>query len=128
MALKTLEIYERIDIVGHVRRVAPVFQARLQALASHPLIGEARGIGLIGAVEIVRDKATKASFEGKSGVGARTVAFALEEGLVCRAVAGDSIALCPPLIIDAATINEMFDALGRALDKTLAVVRAEGLA
>ena len=56
VALKTLEIYKRIDIVGHVKRVAPIFQARLQALAEHPLVGEARGVGLIGALELMRDK------------------------------------------------------------------------
>ena len=48
VALKTLEIYERIDIVAHVQRVAPIFELRLKALADHPLVGEARGVGLIG--------------------------------------------------------------------------------
>ena len=54
VALKTIEIYERIDIVEHVRRVAPIFQLRLKALADHPLVGEARGVGLIGALELVQ--------------------------------------------------------------------------
>ena len=69
VALETLKIYEERDIVGHVRRIAPHFQARLRALAEHPLVGEARGVGLIGAVELVRDKATKAPFDpaGRSG-------------------------------------------------------------
>ena len=77
--------------------------------------------------EIVKDKASKTSFDYRQGVGAKTVAFAQEEGLICRAVAGDSIAVCPPLIIDEAGINEMFDALGKALDKTLAWARKEGI-
>jgi 4-aminobutyrate--pyruvate transaminase len=119
VAVKTLEIYERTNIVEHVRRVSPVFQARLAALADHPLIGETRGAGLIGGVEIVRDKATRTSFDIRKGVGAKVTAFAQEEGLICRAVAGDTIALCPPLVIDADGINEMFDMLGRALDRTL---------
>ena len=127
VALKTLEIYDRMNIVGHVQRVAPVFERRLQAFNDHPLVGETRGRGLIGAVEIVKDKASKASFDYRQGVGAKTVAFAQEEGLICRAVAGDSIAVCPPLIIDAAGIDEMFDALGKALDKTLAWLRKEGI-
>jgi len=65
VANKTLEIYQRIDIVGHVRRVAPVFQMRLQALADHPLVGEARGVGLIGGLELVKDKRTKESFDSR---------------------------------------------------------------
>src|SRR5471030_2779568 len=64
VALKTIEIYQRRDIVGHVRHVAPLFLKRLKALADHPLVGEAVGFGLIGAVELVADKKTKQSFEG----------------------------------------------------------------
>jgi 4-aminobutyrate---pyruvate transaminase len=126
VALKTIEIYERIDIVAHVRRVAPIFQLRLKALTDHPLVGEARGVGLIGALELMRDKKAKQSFEGKLVVGARATRFAEEEGLICRAVGGDSVALCPPLVIDGAEINAMFDSLGRALDKTHAWAKAEG--
>jgi 4-aminobutyrate---pyruvate transaminase len=126
VALKAIEIYERIDIVAHVRRVAPIFQLRLKALTDHPLVGEARGVGLIGALELMRDKKAKQSFEGKLGVGARATRFAEEEGLICRAVAGDSVALCPPLVIDGAEINAMFDSLGCALDKTHAWAKAEG--
>jgi 4-aminobutyrate---pyruvate transaminase len=126
VALKTIEIYERIDIVAHVQRVAPIFQLRLKALADHPLVGEARGVGLIGALELMRDKKAKQSFEGKLGVGAKATRFAEEEGLICRAVAGDSMALCPPLIIDGAEINAMFDSLDRALDKTHAWAKTEG--
>ncbi len=126
VALKTLEIYDRIDIVGHVKKVAPVFQARLRDLMQHPLVGEARGVGLIGALELVADKASKAPFPGKVGLGGKVVMLAQDEGLICRAVAGDSIALCPPLIIDEATIGEMFDRLARTLDKAEAWVRSEG--
>jgi 4-aminobutyrate---pyruvate transaminase len=121
IALKAIEIYKRIDIVGHVRGVAPAFQARLSALRDHPLVGEARGVGLIGGLELVRNKATKQSF-----VGPKVVAMAQDEGLICRAVGGDTIGLCPPLIIDVATIGDMFDHLTRALDRTLAWVKAEG--
>jgi 4-aminobutyrate--pyruvate transaminase len=126
VALKTLEIYERIDIVGHVRRVSPVFQTRLKALSDHPLVGEARGIGLIGGLELVKNKSSKTSFEPKLGVGAKAARFAEEEGVLCRAVGGDTIGLCPPLIIDGAEINTLFDAIARALDRTEAWARAEG--
>ena len=126
VALKTIEIYERIKIVEHVQRVAPVFQMRLKALADHPLVGEARGVGLIGALELVKDKRSRQSFDSKLGVGAKAARFAEEEGLLCRAVGGDSIALCPPLVIDGAEINVMFDCATRALDRTHAWVRKEG--
>ena len=57
VALETLKIYETDGIVAHVQEVAPRFQSRLRALGRHPLVGEARGIGLIGGLEIVRNTA-----------------------------------------------------------------------
>ncbi|MGI9409792.1 MAG: aminotransferase [Hyphomicrobiaceae bacterium] len=125
VAAKTLEIYERIDIVGHVRRVAPIFQARLAELNDHPLVGETRGAGLICGVELVRDKTSKESFDAKQGVGAKATQIAQEEGLICRAVGGDTIALCPPLVIEEGDIQEMFDALNRTLDRTAHYVETE---
>lgn len=126
VAVKTLEIYQRDKIVEHVRKVSPTFLKRLNKLADHPLVGEARGVGLIGGAELVKDKATKAPFEAKKGVGAKSVAFAQDEGLITRAM-GDRVAFCPPLIITEAQIDEMFDRYERALDKTLAWAKAEGL-
>jgi 4-aminobutyrate--pyruvate transaminase len=116
VANKALEIYERIDIVGHVRQVAPVFQTRLRALANHPLVGEARGVGLIGGVELVKNKRTREGFDPRQGVGAKVTAFAQAEGLICRAVGGDTVGMCPPLVITGAEINAAFDALEKALD------------
>lgn len=127
VALKALEIYERIDIVRHVQSVAPVFETRLKALRDHPLVGETRGVGLIGGIELVKNKSTKESFDLRQGVGPKVVKLAEEEGLICRAVAGDTIALSPPLIINGAEINLMFDALGRALDRAEEWVSKEGL-
>jgi 4-aminobutyrate--pyruvate transaminase len=126
VALKTIEIYERIRIVEHVRRVAPIFQLRLKALADHPLVSEARGVGLIGALELVKDKRARQSFDPKLGVGAKAARFAEEEGVLCRAVGGDNLALCPPLIIDGAEVNALFDCVARALDRTEAWARKEG--
>ena len=62
VALEALAIYEERNIVGHVRQMAPVLQDGLRRLADHPLVGEARGVGLVGALELVEDKATKAPF------------------------------------------------------------------
>ena len=128
VALKAIEIYARDHVIERAAKRAPLFQARLKALARHPLVGEARGLGLIGAVELVADKATKRSFAAQHGVGARAVEFAEQEGLIVRAVGGDALALSPPLIIGATEIEELFDRLTRALDKTLDWVTRERLA
>ncbi len=117
IGLKTLEIYERDNIVGHVKSVAPVFQSRLNALASHELVGEARGVGLIGGVELVADKATKKAFDPKQGVAAMASRMCQDEGLIVRAIASETLAMCPPLIITEDEINEMFDCLERGLDR-----------
>jgi 4-aminobutyrate--pyruvate transaminase len=127
VGLKTLEIYEREKIVEKVRAKAPQFQKRLTALNDHPLIGEARGVGLIGGMEIVADKQTKRQYDPKKGVAAKTVTFAQAEGLIVRSLMGDRIAVCPPLIISPEEIDTLFDRLERALDKTLDWVTAEKL-
>lgn len=126
VAVKTLEIYQRDRIVEHVEKVSPTFLRRLIKLNEHPLVGEAKGVGLIGGAELVKDKQTKASFETKKGVGAKAVAYALEEGFITRAM-GDRLAFCPPLVINEAEIEEMFNRCERALDKTLNWAKAEGL-
>jgi 4-aminobutyrate---pyruvate transaminase len=128
VALKTIEIYARERIVEKAAKRAPLFQARLAALNQHPLVGEARGLGLIGGVELVADKQSKRSFEPQNGVGARAVRFAEEEGLIVRSVLGDVLTLSPPLVISAAEIEELFNRLTRALDKTMDWVTSERLA
>ncbi|CAN7498064.1 aminotransferase [Bosea sp. LjRoot90] len=127
VAVKTLEIYQRDRIIEHVRKVEPKFLQRLTKLAEHPLIGEARGVGLIGGIEFVKDKASKAQFEAKKGVALKSTSFAQEEGLILRALGGDRVAFCPPLVITEAEIDELFDRYERALAKTLDWVKAEGL-
>jgi 4-aminobutyrate--pyruvate transaminase len=127
VALKVIEIFERDDIVGHVQAVAPAFAGRVAALADHPLVGHTRAVGLIAGIELVADKRAKRSFDAKSGLALKVVQLAQEEGLICRNLPGDVIALCPPLIITADQIGEMFDCLARALDRAEEWVRREGL-
>jgi len=122
VALETLAIYQERDMIGHVRDVAPLFQRRLRDLADHPLVGEARGVGLIGAIELVADKSTKATFEPVGRAGAVVNGLAQEHGLIVRAM-GDSIALCPPLVISEEDINQVFDRLAKALDAAIPVLR-----
>jgi 4-aminobutyrate---pyruvate transaminase len=128
VALKAIEIYARERIVEQAAERAPKFQERLKALGEHPLVGEARGLGLIGGLELVADKASKRSFAAQNAVGARAVQFAEAEGLIVRSVIGDVLTLCPPLIIGPAEIDELFDRLARALDKTLDWVTRERIA
>jgi 4-aminobutyrate---pyruvate transaminase len=119
VAIKTMEIYVRDRVIVAAARKAPKFQVRLRALGDHALVGEARGLGLIGGLELVASKASRRSFEPAKGVAARCVRFAEDEGLIVRAVIGDVITLSPPLVISEGEIDELFDRLGRALDRTL---------
>ncbi|MBL4907960.1 MAG: aspartate aminotransferase family protein [Sneathiella sp.] len=118
VALRTMELMEERNIIDHVQSVMPLFNERFNALADHPLVGEVRVSGLVGAAELVADKPTKRSFDSSLAVGAKAVGLMQEEGLISRAVAGDNIALCPPLIITAEEINKMFDLFTKGLDRT----------
>ena len=126
IALKVIEIYERDKIMEHAKAVSPVFMERLKKLADHPLVGEARGVGLIGAIELVADKRTKRSFDGKQGIGAQFVNLMQDLGLIARNVQ-DAIAFCPPLVITADEINAMFDIVEKGLDQLEARVHKEQL-
>jgi 4-aminobutyrate---pyruvate transaminase len=126
VALKAIEIYERDRFAEQARVKGRLFQRRLDALADHPLVGEARGMGLIGGLEIVADKGSKRQYEVKRGVAARCVGFAQAEGLIVRSLSGDRIALCPPLIITEEEIEELLQGLHRALDDGLDHARKQG--
>ena len=129
VAIETLRIYDEIDIVGHVREVGAHFQAELRRrFQDHPLVGEVRGIGLIGAVELVEDKEARKNFDPARKVGARLVKLAEAEGLICRAMVLDSIGFSPPLIITRAEIDEMLDRFARTLDALAVALRREALA
>jgi len=117
VALETLQIYEERNTLEHVRSVMVPFQQRLSDLNSHPLVGEARGAGLIGAVELVMDKATKEPFDPSLKTAVNVYHKCLENGLIVRALpAGDTIGICPPLIITEEQVHALFDALKAALD------------
>ena len=125
VAVETLNIYQERNIVEQVRKIAPPFQDGLRRLADHPLVGEVRGVGLVAGVELVQDKATKAAFDAKLGVGLDFQDRAQEEGLLIRAI-GDTIAVCPPLVIVEAEIDELLGCFERALEATWTLVQARG--
>jgi 4-aminobutyrate---pyruvate transaminase len=115
VALETLAIYAERNIVEHVRKVSVPFQAGLQEFAARRYVGEVRGIGLIAALELVRDKATKAPFDPARNAGFWFQERAIANGLVVRQL-GDSIALCPPLILTEADITEINARLSQTMD------------
>lgn len=110
VALENLAIIEERDLVGNVRALAPKFQGRLKALESHPLAIEARGVGLIGALEL---KPRDGFATGQ--LGPKLLAIMLEKGLISRAI-GDSLALCPPMIINEQQIDTIFDTFEASLE------------
>jgi len=116
VALETLRIYESDNIFDNVRARAPRFAERVQALQNHPLVGHARSVGLIGAIELVKDKATKQSFPAADKIAVQVAEAARKHNLILRAVPGDGVAFCPPLIINDEQIDEMFDAVTDALN------------
>lgn len=116
IALETLRVYEDEAILEHVRALAPGFQSRLRAHAARACVGEVRGVGLIGALELVADKATRSPFAPELKAAARLAQCAQEQGLIVRAM-GETVALCPPLIISAAELDELFARFGRAIER-----------
>lgn len=126
VALRTLEIYEERKLYEHIRRLTPKFQTLLNRLGEHPLVGEARGVGLVGAVELVADRKSKAAFDPKLAMGAKCMGFCQEQGLIVRAI-GDAVAVCPPYIITEEQVEDMFALFARGLDATLDWAKKEGL-
>lgn len=124
VGIKTLEIYERMDAPARVRALAPAFAAHLDRLAGHPLVGEARHTGLVGALELAPGK-SPGGFATVGKVGPRLAQELTDRGVIVRAV-GDTIAFCPPMIITPEEIDELFDPVEAALDATEAWARVEG--
>ncbi|CAN7315932.1 aspartate aminotransferase family protein [Variovorax paradoxus] len=123
VALETLKIYEEDRILDHVRSVIPHFQKRLHGLSEHPLVGEARGCGLVGAVELVANRETKAPFPAELGMATRVGMAALPRGVITRAL-GDTVNMCPPLIISKQEIDLLFDGIEGALEDTYSMAKA----
>ncbi len=116
VAVETLKIYEERDIVGHVQQVSQRFMKRLDALSERPNVGEARGVGLVGAIALVSDKKEKISYDPQLGIGRTLQAKVMENGVIVRALRDDVVCFCPPLIIDDTQTDMLFDAVERALD------------
>ena len=116
IALKAIDIVMNEGLAQNVKKLTPAFQAGLKRLAQNPNIGEWRGVGLMGALEAVKDKATKTPFDGKLSVSERIANTCTDLGLICRPL-GQAIVLCPPFIATEAQLGQMFDKLETALKK-----------
>jgi L-2,4-diaminobutyrate transaminase len=124
--LANLGILEREGLVRRAARVGAHLQRRLrERFAEHPRVGEVRGEGLIAAVELVADRATRRAFPKERRVGLRLHEILLEEGLLCRAI-GDALAFSPPLVISEAEVDEACARFARGLERIAAELRSEG--
>ena len=127
VASKVIDIYLRDKIFDHAATVGDYLQGRLREFSDHPLVGEISGVGMIGAVELVADKASKKPFDGMK-VGQFCAKAAEDNGLVIRPLGGNRVAVCPPLIIETTHVDELIEKFGAALNLTLDWVAAEKLA
>ncbi|SDY67255.1 aspartate aminotransferase family protein [Pseudomonas sp. NFIX28] len=122
VALENIRILRDEKIIERVKaETAPYLQKRLRELNDHPLVGEVRGVGLLGAIELVQDKATRARYVGK-GVGMICRQFCFDNGLIMRAV-GDTMIIAPPLVITKEEIDELVSKARKCLDLTLSALQ-----
>ncbi len=119
VALEVLRLYEDGGILAHAQAVAPRFAAAMQALTAHPLVGDARQRGLLGALELVADKATRRAFDPALGLGERIFGIALRHGVVFRSFNDHILGFAPALTITEAEIDELFARVRRVLDEVL---------
>lgn len=127
VAVETLKIYDEMNILEHVGDVGPYMQAELRRrFADHPLVGEVRGIGLIAALELVEDRAARRNFDASRRIGARTAKHLEQAGVIGRPLPGDGLAFSPPLIITKSEIDEVMEAVEKALAATMQDLRGEG--
>ena len=126
-ALANLEIMQREKLVERVADdIGPYLQAKWRALGEHPLVGEARMVGLVGALELVPargDRARKFASVGEAGTLCRDLCF--ENGLVMRAVR-DSMIISPPLVLTREEADDMVARIVRTLDQTHAALKKDG--
>ncbi len=118
VALKNLEIIEREKLVERVHDdIGPYFQAKIRELTNHPLVGEVRGVGLLGAIELVKDKTKREFFPSDANVGTLCRNHCFANGLVMRAIR-DTMVLAPPLIVKREEVDEIVRLARRCFDLT----------
>ncbi len=127
VALENLRILEEEGIVDTVRaETAPYLESKWRTLADHPLVGEARISGMMAAIEMTPDKSARAQFANPGTVGTIMRDNCFNDALIMRNVR-DSMIISPPLVITKAEIDVLMERVVRALDKTLATLKADGM-
>ncbi|MBX9716784.1 MAG: aspartate aminotransferase family protein, partial [Burkholderiaceae bacterium] len=127
VALANIRLIQREGLVDKVRTdTGPYLAEHFKALAEHPLIGEAQSVGLMGALQIVKDKTSGTCFDGALEVGMICRGHCFANGLIMRAV-GDRMIIAPPLVITRAQIDDMAALIRRCLDATLRDLQQRGL-
>jgi len=126
VAIETQKLYKERDILSHVRRQMGPFQKKMNSLLEEEIVGEVRGVGLVAGVELVKNKKTKESFAPVGKAGRMVAARAQENGLICRAI-GDTIAICPPLIINEEQVEEVVTRLRKSIREVAVQAKKDGM-
>lgn len=122
VGLENLRILRDEKIIERVKEeTAPYLQKRLRELNDHPLVGEVRGLGMLGAIELVKDKASRTRYDGQ-GAGMICRQHCFDNGLIMRAV-GDTMIIAPPLVISREEIDELVEKARKCLDLTLEALK-----
>ena len=124
VALRNIEIIEQEKLVERTRELGPYFAEALASLRDHPIVGETRSMGLIGAIELSCDKAKRTRFANPGRVGTMCRDHSFRNGLIMRAC-WDTMVLAPPLVITRKEIDHLVQLARAALDSTLADVKSE---
>jgi putrescine aminotransferase len=118
VAMANLKILQRENLVDRVKYdIGPYLNEGWQKLADHPLVGETRMVGLLGALELVKSKDPHERFDKKQGVGTICRDFLINNGLVMRAV-GDTIVIAPPFVLSRVEADELLEITWQCLDMT----------
>ena len=126
VALENIRILEEEGIVDRVRdHTGPYLKKKWSSLADHPMVGEARMVGMMGALELTPDAPARAAFANEGTVGLMTRDRCFANGLVMRHV-GDKMIISPPLTISDSEIDTLVELAWKSLDEGMATAKAEG--
>ena len=115
VALRAQQLMQDRDVIGHVRSVTPTFAGHVASMGQYDFIGNVRSIGLIGAMEFTADKNSYQKFDKSHKIAAQAVAIIQKNGVILRALPGDIIGFCPPLIISKVELDDMFKRIHDAM-------------
>ena len=124
VALRAQQLMQERDILGNVQRLAPRFAGRVSRMDRFDFIGNTRAIGLIGAMEFSADPDSRAKFDPAVKIAAQAVAGIQDKGVILRALPGDIVGFCPPLVITEAELDDMFDRIDDAMETFAATANA----